>query len=513
MNTSHRRSFGNSHKQTTGGGSGKRSQHLNNTSNNNSNSSSAVQNNATAFASQISISTTASSKLNWYFEFCEIELAREFLELNQERGLTYFFCLLFFASLFFILPSSLFELVKFSNNKDTSSSHMSVMFAMIKFLLSLMLIISGSYIFFIHSSSDGGGLMKQFYHYFTSSSCRVCFPFWSSMSQMFSSASNTNNNQNRKNNRLVHSETTLSAQRIEISVFREFSGRSGGGTIHSSNIASGGNSRRVAPTPRFFAMAPNGDAPSIHSIRNAHNSNRYPATPGVTTNLTLSSLSNKGGSAKSQAALSVTSGVLGQQAGNDEKNSMTNRLMRCKIIFLILYELLFMISFCQRSLMETCTSTVGHHHHHPRIQGFLFPSNTATACDLSGYFVMYHAFFLLAFPYFVFVALPEVPIGTVWMSMLSAIIVITVVIWILAEHNAWAVILIYIMIVISLTIDMQLHKVQMFLTTRKLGGIVEENEQSAVRTHAQEMRHMIANVAHDLKTVSQILVTHSFFFS
>lgn len=50
--------------------------------------------------------------------------------------------------------------------------------------------------------------------------------------------------------------------------------------------------------------------------------------------------------------------------------------------------------------------------------------------------------------------------------------------------------------------DAQVHKVFFFLATRKLGGILEENERNAIHNHAQEMRHMIANVAHDLKTVS-----------
>ncbi len=55
--------------------------------------------------------------------------------------------------------------------------------------------------------------------------------------------------------------------------------------------------------------------------------------------------------------------------------------------------------------------------------------------------------------------------------------------------------------IILLIIQLHLQRVQTFLHKRDLKGLLEENERNADANHAMEMRHMIGNVAHDLKTV------------
>ncbi len=46
------------------------------------------------------------------------------------------------------------------------------------------------------------------------------------------------------------------------------------------------------------------------------------------------------------------------------------------------------------------------------------------------------------------------------------------------------------------------QKVALFLLTQSQKNLLEENERLAAETHANELRSMIGNVAHDLKTVS-----------
>lgn len=53
--------------------------------------------------------------------------------------------------------------------------------------------------------------------------------------------------------------------------------------------------------------------------------------------------------------------------------------------------------------------------------------------------------------------------------------------------------------------ESQRRNVAMFWILHKMQFILAENERLADETHATEMRHMIANVAHDLKTVSYII--------
>ena len=50
--------------------------------------------------------------------------------------------------------------------------------------------------------------------------------------------------------------------------------------------------------------------------------------------------------------------------------------------------------------------------------------------------------------------------------------------------------------------EVHFQRVRSFLDQKKIQELLEENERNADANHAMEMRHMIGNVAHDLKTVS-----------
>jgi hypothetical protein len=54
--------------------------------------------------------------------------------------------------------------------------------------------------------------------------------------------------------------------------------------------------------------------------------------------------------------------------------------------------------------------------------------------------------------------------------------------------------------------DLHRQRIQSFLTNIKLREILNERERNADAIHAMEMRHMIGNVAHDLKTVGSSLI-------
>lgn len=61
-------------------------------------------------------------------------------------------------------------------------------------------------------------------------------------------------------------------------------------------------------------------------------------------------------------------------------------------------------------------------------------------------------------------------------------------------------------------IDFLMHRVGAFFIYHKLAETLIENEKMAEQQHANEMRHMIANVAHDLKTVSPSIFLSSYYF-
>ncbi len=67
---------------------------------------------------------------------------------------------------------------------------------------------------------------------------------------------------------------------------------------------------------------------------------------------------------------------------------------------------------------------------------------------------------------------------------------------------ATAPIIILLIMLAVLYVEVHFQRVNAFLSNRKLQEILAENERNADANHAMEMRHMIGNVAHDLKTVS-----------
>jgi hypothetical protein len=66
----------------------------------------------------------------------------------------------------------------------------------------------------------------------------------------------------------------------------------------------------------------------------------------------------------------------------------------------------------------------------------------------------------------------------------------------------FAVLIIYILAGGMLLYDSQCHDFSLFFLYEQMKQTLAENERKADEIHANEMRHMIGNVAHDLKTVS-----------
>jgi prepilin signal peptidase PulO-like enzyme (type II secretory pathway) len=161
-------------------------------------------------------------------------------------------------------------------------------------------------------------------------------------------------------------------------------------------------------------------------------------------------------------------------------------------MILTLVELFILSHFIQHAT-EPCVHMSNH---------TFLPSVAMNICGLTDHFLLFYTFLLLFSPYLLFLGLHDISIVYVW-SILSIGILATILSAIsLQSYHTLLLIVILSVFVVTMVIDAQIHKVQMFLTARKLGNILQQNERNASQQHAQEMRSMIANVAHDLKTVS-----------
>jgi hypothetical protein len=121
-------------------------------------------------------------------------------------------------------------------------------------------------------------------------------------------------------------------------------------------------------------------------------------------------------------------------------------------------------------------------------------------------FVIMHSIFLFFIPSFFFASMPDLSITAVWnILVLTTCLVVAVAIK-LRAHDCFVILAILLISSSMLIVDLQIHKVRMFLTALQLRDSLAENERNAAAKHVEELRHMIGNVAHDLKTVSNKIV-------
>ena len=106
-------------------------------------------------------------------------------------------------------------------------------------------------------------------------------------------------------------------------------------------------------------------------------------------------------------------------------------------------------------------------------------------------------------PFVLVLMMKEVKLFTIVISSIAAIIsvmVCTVKLGIAGYMTPM--LIVYLLLSMISFYDLQRQSYIMFLINQKLRDTLAENERIADEMHASEMRSMIANVAHDLKTVS-----------
>ncbi len=86
------------------------------------------------------------------------------------------------------------------------------------------------------------------------------------------------------------------------------------------------------------------------------------------------------------------------------------------------------------------------------------------------------------------------------MCLLVCMIVYTIVIT--GSWNTLYLIVFFVPFIIMMLFEMRRQNVKIFLLTESLLDTLEENERMAEEMRLNEMKMMIGNVAHDLKTVS-----------
>ena len=423
-------------------------------------------------------SSTIAKHLNWAYDLYDENSQLEYRDFNREQGLTKIFLAFMVYKTLIALPTAVYAVIEgviaiiqeqHYNDRHDVVSIFTVSVAIIDLLLTLTVVVSGWQIIRYCSpeilqylNSFLGKPHECLSQWFCNSYLRTKQPLHSPCTAEVSG----------------HSNPTISAQRIEISIFREISGRTT--SVHNSiRPALSTSTRRVTPTPSFFAMVPNTSSKCASTNNTPRTSSKIQPSPFPSA-LNL------------EESTYHPTKPLQRNPSNISDGSTPVRLDRIaiyKLIYLISFETLLLWNFVVGGI-SPCDATTS------------LGAFGTTYCDLREYYVGYHCLILILLPYLLFVALPDLPITSIWCCLVCTILILVSITLSLSTYQALLWILTYSLFTVAIIVDAQVHKVFFFLATRKLGGILEETERNAIHNHAQEMRHMIANVAHDLKTVS-----------
>lgn len=100
-----------------------------------------------------------------------------------------------------------------------------------------------------------------------------------------------------------------------------------------------------------------------------------------------------------------------------------------------------------------------------------------------------------------FANIPDTRIEVAWFNLFVTFSIFLVTAVVKHVEGTLLLAIILLLSVAFTIVDIQIRNILIFLTNRKLTELLEENAKMADELHASEMRHMIGNVAHDLKTV------------
>ena len=122
-----------------------------------------------------------------------------------------------------------------------------------------------------------------------------------------------------------------------------------------------------------------------------------------------------------------------------------------------------------------------------------------------GHIITGNSFLMFLFPVLMFACLPGTPICFIWYNLLMAIIVhVSTILYLQAPSGAIQVLLWIIAAYFAIR-NIQFRNVSSFFLNLKLQEMMVAKERAQEEYHANEMRSLIANVAHDLKTVSSLI--------
>ncbi len=113
-----------------------------------------------------------------------------------------------------------------------------------------------------------------------------------------------------------------------------------------------------------------------------------------------------------------------------------------------------------------------------------------------------HSMQLFILPFIFFKGLPQTPIVVIWLNYFFAVCTFFISVGINLSYRSFPSGIVWMLLTFFAIRDFQVRNMIIFLSTRNVKETMVSRNKALEESHAIEMRHLIANVAHDLKTVS-----------
>ena len=165
--------------------------------------------------------------------------------------------------------------------------------------------------------------------------------------------------------------------------------------------------------------------------------------------------------------------------------------------YVVLIELYFICVFLRRSFGFNCHENISNS---SWIE--LFGGGKCFEHDIVRQFIASNAFLMFLFPALLFACLPGTPIMWIWSSLSLAVIIYILAVVFLQATSGIIMMLLWLIVSAFAIRNIQCRNLTIYFMNVELKRLMKEKERLQDEQHANELRGFVANVAHDLKTVS-----------
>ncbi len=183
----------------------------------------------------------------------------------------------------------------------------------------------------------------------------------------------------------------------------------------------------------------------------------------------------------------------------ENMNETKTWLKYCNHVFIFMTHAFLVFLFARRSLPALCHSNShGQQHILSQITDAFLCGDETDRSPLDA------GFALMVCPLFMLTLFPCVDMYIIWLIFVASASSYALITSITGQMPPLVSLMLWYLVSFVLVADSQMKNVRSFFINRKLQDTLKENQVLADEYHANEMRFVIANVAHDLKTVSPL---------